>query len=78
MLAFFSDPAQPPRASTELIEQLTERELEVLYLLAEGLKYAEIAERLIVSVNTVRYHVKGIYGKLSVDKQAKALERARG
>ncbi len=78
LLAFFPDPAQPPRTSAELIEQLTERELEVLHLLAEGLKYVEIAERLVVSVNTVRYHVKGIYGKLSVDKQAKALERARG
>jgi LuxR family maltose regulon positive regulatory protein len=32
---------------------------------------------LVVSVNTVRYHVKGIYGKLNVDKQSKAVERAR-
>ena len=33
-------------------------------LLAEGLTYAEIAERLVVSLNTVRFHVKEIYGKL--------------
>ena len=60
-----------------MIEPLSERELEVLRLLAHGLKYAEIAEQLVVSVNTVRFHIKSIYGKLSVDKQAKAIERAR-
>jgi len=58
-------------------EQLSERELEVLRLLAQGLKYAEIAERLVVSMNTVRFHVKSIYGKLGVDKQIKAIEQAR-
>ncbi len=63
--------------SQELIEQLTERELEVLRLLAEGLSYAEIAGRLVVSVNTVRYHVKGMYGKLGVEKQTQAIERGR-
>jgi LuxR family maltose regulon positive regulatory protein len=56
---------------------LTDRELEVLRLLAEGLSYAEIADRLVVSVNTVRYHVKGIYGKLGVEKQAQAVEKGR-
>ena len=44
----------------EVIEPLSERELEVLRLLAEGLTYAEIAERLVVSLNTVRFHVKEI------------------
>ena len=68
---------QKPAASPELIEQLTERELEVLRLLAEGLTYAQMAERLVVSVNTVRYHVKGIYGKLGVEKQVQAVERGR-
>lgn len=60
-----------------LIEPLSERELEVLRLAAHGLKYAEIAEKLVISVNTVRFHIKSIYGKLSVDKQVKAIERAR-
>ena len=83
LLAFFpsttqKSETQPILVSDELIEPLTERELDVLRLLAEGLKYAEIAARLVVSVNTVRYHVKGIYSKLSVDRQAKALEKARG
>ncbi|NTU64573.1 MAG: hypothetical protein HGB05_14535, partial [Chloroflexi bacterium] len=60
-----------------LIEPLTDRELEVLHLLAQGLKYAEIAERLVISVNTVRYHIKGIYGKLGVQKLTQALATAR-
>ena len=49
----------------------------MLRLLAEGLSYAEMAERLVVSVNTVRYHVKGLYGKLGVEKQVQAVERGR-
>ena len=80
LLALFpsSIPASgPPQRRTELIEPLTGRELEVLRLLAEGLSYAEISERLTVSVNTVRYHIKGIYGKLGVEKQAQAIERGR-
>ena len=61
----------------ELVKPLTQRELEVLALLAEGLTYKEVAERLVVSVNTIRYHVKGIYGKLGVEKQVQAIEIAR-
>jgi LuxR family maltose regulon positive regulatory protein len=56
---------------------LSERELEVLRCLAAGLTYPGIAERLIISVNTVRYHVKEIYGKLSVSSRAEALAEAR-
>ena len=70
-------PASKSSPADGLIESLSERELEVLRLLARGLKYAEIAEQLFVSVNTVRFHIKSLYGKLSVDKQAKAIERAR-
>jgi LuxR family maltose regulon positive regulatory protein len=60
-----------------LVEPLSEREIEVLKLLAEGLTYQEVAERLIVSLNTVRFHVKSIYGKLGVDNKTAALEAAR-
>ncbi len=60
-----------------LIEPLSQREVEVLQLLAEGLTYAEVAGRLVVSVNTVRFHVKEIYGKLGVNRQAQAVARAR-
>jgi len=60
-----------------LIDPLTERELEVLHLMSEGLKYKEIAERLFISLNTVRYHVKTVYGKLNVNNRTQAIERAR-
>lgn len=69
--------AEKPVVAEGLIEPLTERELEVLRLLAEGLTYAQMAERLVVSVNTVRYHVKGVYGKLGAEKQTQAVERGR-
>jgi len=60
-----------------LINPLTDRELDVLRLMTEGLKYKEIAGRLFISQNTVRYHVKTIYGKLSVNNRTQAIERAR-
>ncbi|RRR72658.1 MAG: LuxR family transcriptional regulator [Candidatus Viridilinea halotolerans] len=66
-----------PNAAPALIEPLTEREHDVLRLLATGLTYAQIAEQLLVSINTVRYHVKGVYGKLGVEKQVQAIERGR-
>jgi LuxR family maltose regulon positive regulatory protein len=60
-----------------LIEPLTDRELDVLRLMAEGLKYKEISARLFISLNTVRFHVKAIYGKLTVNNRTQAIERAR-
>ena len=60
-----------------LIEPLTGRELDVLRLMAEGLKYKEIAARLFISLNTVRFHVKAIYGKLNVNSRMQAIEAAR-
>ncbi|MCC6147258.1 MAG: hypothetical protein IT308_06780 [Anaerolineaceae bacterium] len=80
LLAAFPAEGRPGFASRQvdgIIEPLSERELEVLRLLAQGLKYIEIAEQLVVSMNTVRFHIKSIYGKLSVGKQVKAVERAR-
>lgn len=64
----------PPGA---LVEPLTERELEVLNLMAEGMKYQEIGTRLFISLNTVRFHVKAIYGKLGVHRRGQAVETAR-
>jgi DNA-binding CsgD family transcriptional regulator len=48
----------------------------VLRLIAEGLKYEEIAGRLFISLNTVRTYVKGIYGKLNVNNRSKAIALA--
>ncbi len=60
------------------VEPLSQRELEVLRLLAEGLTYDQVARRLVISVNTVRFHVKSIYSKLDVENRVAAIERARG
>jgi DNA-binding NarL/FixJ family response regulator len=56
---------------------LTARELEVLRLIADGLSNREIAQRLFVSVGTVKAHVNHIYGKLLVRSRTQAVARAR-
>jgi LuxR family maltose regulon positive regulatory protein len=60
-----------------LVEPLSQREIEVLRLMAEGHKYKEIAERLVVSINTVRHHTRNVYGKLEVNNRAQAIGRAK-
>jgi len=60
-----------------LIEPLSERELEVLRLIAEGLSNQEIAGRLFLSVPTVKWHTTHIYGKLGVQNRTQAVTRAR-
>jgi LuxR family maltose regulon positive regulatory protein len=70
-------PNQPPTGSSELIEPLSERELEVLRLLASGLSNQEISARLVVSQNTVKSHIKNIYGKLGVNSRTQAIARSR-
>jgi len=60
-----------------LTEPLTDRELEVLQLMSDGLTYNEIAAQIIVSLNTVRTHVKNIYSKLYVHKRSQAIAKAR-
>ncbi len=64
-------------ANQALIDPLSERELEILALIAAGLKNQEIADQLIISLNTVLYHTKNIYGKLGVNKRALAIAKAR-
>ncbi len=60
-----------------LAEPLSERELEVIRLMADGYKYREIAERLVVSINTVRFHTRNVYGKLSANNRTQAISRAK-
>ena len=55
---------------------LTEREQEVLALLVEGLSNAEISERLVITVATVKFHVRGILSKLGVSSRAEAIALA--
>jgi LuxR family maltose regulon positive regulatory protein len=68
-------PTQAPQL--DLIEPLSERELEVLQLIAEGLTNREIAARLFLALNTVKAHTRNIYGKLGVHGRTQAVARAR-
>ncbi len=67
----------PELPHESLVEPLSERELEVLRLVAAGLSNREIAEALYLSVNTVKSHTKSIYGKLDVHSRTQAASRAR-
>ena len=58
------------------LADLSERELEVLDLMSQGLTNKMIADELIVSVNTVKKHVQSIFTKLNVDSRAAAVARA--
>jgi len=58
------------------IEGLTERELEVLRLLAQGMPNKEIATRLIISERTVKFHVSSIMGKLGATNRTEAVSLA--
>jgi len=62
---------------SELIEPLTDRELEVLHLLAAGNSNQEIAAHMVVSLNTVKKHSSNLYGKLGVTSRTQAIARAR-
>ena len=57
-------------------DTLTAREMQVLSLLAEGLKNSQIAERLVISPNTVGIHIQAIYGKLGISSRSEATRYA--
>ena len=60
-----------------LIEPLSQRELEVLRLISQGLSNHEIAERLFLALDTVKGHNRKIFGKLQVQRRTEAVARAR-
>lgn len=66
-----------PPESQALIEPLSERELEILALVAEGLSNHEISERLFISLSTVKGHNRNIFDKLHVKRRTEAVARAR-
>ena len=63
--------------STLYVDPLTERELEVLYLVAAGLTNQEIANELVVSLGTIKTHINHIYRKLDAHSRTQAVARAR-
>jgi LuxR family maltose regulon positive regulatory protein len=64
-------------SASELVEPLSERELEILRLIAAGLANQKIAEKLFVAPSTIKWHVGNIYGKLNVRSRTQAIARAR-
>ena len=70
------EPAHATRAAPSA-PTLTRREHDVLDLIARGFSYPELASSLNISINTVQYHVKGIYAKLSVHSKTEAVFEAR-
>jgi LuxR family maltose regulon positive regulatory protein len=69
--------SQLPPVASGLVEPLTERELEVLRLLAAGKPNREIAAELVVSLHTVKKHVTHVLGKLGAANRTEATARAR-
>jgi len=70
-------PLETQAPESGLIEPLSERELEVLALFAEGLTNRETASRLFLAPNTVKAHSSNIYGKLGVHSRTQAIAKAR-
>ena len=75
LINFFSAPS--PAVSRRAFPELTEREEEILSLVAQGKSNQEIAKELFVSLKTVRNHVSNIFLKLQVADRAQAVIRAR-
>jgi LuxR family maltose regulon positive regulatory protein len=81
LLAAFEDEAQQrssalPLADQSLVDSLSQRELEVLQLIADGLSNQEIANRLFLALDTVKGHNRRIFGKLHVQRRTEAVARA--
>jgi LuxR family maltose regulon positive regulatory protein len=73
LLAAFGEPV----ATQPLVEPLTPRELEILGLIAAGLRNQDIAGQLVISPSTVKRHISNLYGKLGASHRTQAVARAR-
>ena len=74
---FQTSPSPSYSAHQPLAEPLTNRELDVLVLLAQRLSNKEIADNLFISTRTVKAHLQNIYGKLNVNRRREAIEKAK-
>ena len=77
LAALEKDATGTARPATELPEVLSERELEVLALIAAGKSNRRIASELFVSVGTVKTHLNNLYRKLDAHSRTQAVNRAR-
>jgi len=68
---------RPRVGASTLVEPLTQRELKVLQLINEGYSNRQIAEALVIALNTVKRHTSNLYGKLGVNSRTQAIARAR-
>jgi DNA-binding NarL/FixJ family response regulator len=75
LMQYFATP--PASAAPQAFPELTEREREILTLIAQGYTNTAIAEQLVLSSKTVRNHVSNIFGKLQVAGRSEAIIRAR-
>jgi len=76
-IASAHQPLRPSTPSQPLVAPLTNRELDVLDLLAQRLSTKEIADKLFISITTVKGHLHNIYGKLEVNKRSEAVDKAK-
>lgn len=74
VVSSFRQRSQPAKE----LAQLSQREQEILHLLAKGLRYKEIAAQLFISQETVRTHIRNIYEKLQVESRTEALNKVFG
>jgi LuxR family transcriptional regulator, maltose regulon positive regulatory protein len=77
LLAAFGGESARGNRSQPLVEAMSERELEILRLLANGLSNREIAERLVITVGTAKSHVHHILEKLGTESRMQAAAKAR-
>lgn len=72
---YTQQPAEPVKLPMEM--ELSPREIEVLKLIAAGFSNQEIADKLYLSLNTIKTHTNNIYSKLGVNRRTQAIETAR-
>jgi LuxR family maltose regulon positive regulatory protein len=77
LLAALDQASAAPASDSRLAEPLSERELEVLALIAAGETNGEIAGKLFVSISTVKTHINNLYRKLGARSRTQAVARAR-